>query len=147
VRDANLALMAPRQTYTHVHLRRPCRGCASGSSASTVPDLVLSGRDTSTAFAYSPRTAFTSSPLAIVEGRGLRTDTCSILPEEAPRLISQLGQASISLPHPAFFRGQPQASAVVGRICDGQRVIGALLAPLAHRPQLELPGLNLAGSG
>jgi len=86
-----LALMAPKQTLTHIT-------CAAQQGleeefASHRPDLVLVQGDTSTAFASALVAFYEQIPVGHVDA-GLRTDNLHIpFPEEANRrLISQLAQ-------------------------------------------------------
>ena len=89
--DTDLALMAPRQTLTHVT-------CAALEGlrlefAEHRPDLVLVQGDTTTAFAAALAAFYDRIPVGHVEA-GLRTDDLfDPFPEEANRrLISQLTQ-------------------------------------------------------
>jgi len=89
--DRDLALMAPRQTLTHVTCAA-LQGLREEFSEHR-PDLVLVQGDTSTAFASALAAFYEQIPVGHVEA-GLRTDNLlDPFPEEANRrLISQLGQ-------------------------------------------------------
>ena len=121
----DLALMAPKQTLTHVT-------CAALEGlrhefAEHRPDLVLVQGDTTTAFAAALAAFYDQIPVGHVEA-GLRTDNIyDPFPEEANRrLISQLAQLHFAPTEQAA--ANLQASGVVGAVhVTGNTVIDALL--------------------
>lgn len=138
--DLDLALMAPKQTLTHV----TCAALEGLRQEFTLhrPDLVLVQGDTTTAFASALAAFYEQIPVGHVEA-GLRTDNLlDPFPEEANRrLISQVAQLHFA-PTEVSERNL-KASGVVGRILvTGNTVIDALLLMAARAPQLELPGLD-----
>lgn len=138
--DRDLALMAPKQTLTHVT-------CAALQGLKQEfeqhrPDLVLVQGDTTTAFASALAAFYEQIPVGHVEA-GLRTDNLlDPFPEEANRrLISQLALLHFA-PTPVSARNLA-ASGVVGQtITTGNTVIDALLLMAEKAPPFELPGLD-----
>ena len=138
--DEDLALMAPRQTLTHVT-------CAAlqGLREEFIthpPDLVLVQGDTTTAFAAALAAFYEQVPVGHVEA-GLRTDNLlDPFPEEANRrLISQLAQLHFAPTE--CSAANLRASGVVGEILTtGNTVIDALLRMARQAPPLEIPGLD-----
>ena len=138
--DRDLALMAPKQTLTHVT-------CAALQGLKQEfeqhrPDLVLVQGDTTTAFASALAAFYEQIPVGHVEA-GLRTDNLlDPFPEEANRrLISQLALLHFA-PTPVSARNLA-ASGVVGEtITTGNTVIDALLLMAEKAPPFELPGLD-----
>ncbi len=139
--DRDLALMAPKQTLTHVT-------CAALQGleedfAQHRPDLVLVQGDTTTAFASALAAFYAQIPVGHVEA-GLRTDNLlDPFPEEANRrLISQLAQLHFA--PTAVSARNLAASGVVGEtITTGNTVIDALLLMAEKAPPFALPGLEL----
>ena len=138
--NQDLALMAPRQTLTHVT-------CAALEGlrlefAEHRPNLVLVQGDTTTAFAAALAAFYDQIPVGHVEA-GLRTDNLyDPFPEEANRrLISQVAQLHFA-PTPQSAANL-RASGVVGEIhMTGNTVIDALLQMAAAAPSCEVPGLD-----
>ncbi len=138
--DRDLALMAPKQTLTHVT-------CAALQGLKQEfeqhrPDLVLVQGDTTTAFASALAAFYEQIPVGHVEA-GLRTDNLlDPFPEEANRrLISQL--ALLHFAPTAVSARNLAASGVVGEtITTGNTVIDALLLMAEKAPPFELPGLD-----
>ncbi len=138
--DRDLALMAPKQTLTHVT-------CAALQGLSQEfeefpPDLVLVQGDTTTAFAAALAAFYAQIPVGHVEA-GLRTDNLfDPFPEEANRrLISQVALLHFA-PTPVAAANL-QASGVVGEVLvTGNTVIDALLLTAASAPTYHLPGLD-----
>ncbi len=138
--DRDLALMAPRQTLTHV----TCAALQGLKDEFTAhrPDLALVQGDTTTAFASALAAFYEQVPVGHVEA-GLRTDNLlDPFPEEANRrLISQLGLLHFAPTE--VSAANLRASGVVGDILvTGNTVIDALLLMAAEAPALELPGLD-----
>ena len=138
--DHDLALMAPKQTLTHI-----TSGALQGLQAEFVqhkPDLVLVQGDTTTAFASALAAFYAQIPVGHVEA-GLRTDNImDPYPEEANRrLISQLAQLHFAPTE--VSAANCRASGVVGEVCiTGNTVIDALLLMAEKAPPFELPGLD-----
>ena len=138
--DRDLALMAPKQTLTHVT-------CAALQGLGQdfeefPPDLVIVQGDTTTAFASALAAFYAQIPVGHVEA-GLRTDNLfDPFPEEANRrLISQVAQLHFA-PTPVAAANL-QASGVVGEVLvTGNTVIDALLHTAASAPAYALPGLD-----
>ena len=138
--DHDLALMAPKQTLTHVT-------CATLTGlkqdfAEHQPDLVLVQGDTTTAFASALAAFYEQIPVGHVEA-GLRTDNIfDPFPEEANRrLISQV--ALLHFAPTAVSAANLRASGVVGDILTtGNTVIDALLLMAEKAPPFTLPGLD-----
>ena len=138
--DQDLALMAPKQTLTHVT-------CATLTGlkqdfADHPPDLVLVQGDTTTAFASALAAFYEQIPVGHVEA-GLRTDNIfDPFPEEANRrLISQV--ALLHFAPTAVSAANLRASGVVGDILTtGNTVIDALLLMAEKAPPFTLPGLD-----
>ena len=131
----DLALMAPKQTLTHVT-------CAALEGlrlefAEHRPDLVLVQGDTTTAFAAALAAFYDQIPVGHVEA-GLRTDNIlDPFPEEANRrLISQVAQLHFA-PTQRSERNL-EASGVVGQVMvTGNTVIDALLRMAERAPELN----------
>jgi UDP-N-acetylglucosamine 2-epimerase (non-hydrolysing) len=140
--DHDLALMAPKQTLTHI----TC-GALQGLQEEFErhrPDLVLVQGDTTTAFASALAAFYGQIPVGHVEA-GLRTDDLfDPYPEEANRrLISQLALLHFA-PTEVSARNLA-ASGVVGEtLTTGNTVIDALLLMAQQAPPLQIPGLDLA---
>ncbi len=140
--DHDLALMAPKQTLTHI----TC-GALQGLQEEFErhrPDLVLVQGDTTTAFASALAAFYGQIPVGHVEA-GLRTDDIfDPYPEEANRrLISQL--ALLHFAPTAVSAGNLAASGVVGEtLTTGNTVIDALLLMAQQAPPLQIPGLDVA---
>ena len=140
----DLALMAPKQTLTHVT-------CAALEGlrlefAEHRPDLVLVQGDTTTAFAAALAAFYDQIPVGHVEA-GLRTDNIlDPFPEEANRrLVSQIAQLHFA--PTAQAAANLRASGVVGQIhTTGNTVIDALLQMAAAAPSCEVPGLDWQAS-
>ena len=138
--DEDLALMAPRQTLTHVT-------CATLNGlkqefADHPPQLVLVQGDTTTAFASALAAFYGQIPVGHVEA-GLRTDDIfDPYPEEANRrLISQLALLHFAPTH--VSARNLAASGVVGEtVTTGNTVIDALLLMAQQAPPLQIPGLD-----
>ena len=138
--DQDLALMAPKQTLTHVT-------CATLTGlkqdfADHPPDLVLVQGDTTTAFASALAAFYEQIPVGHVEA-GLRTDNIfDPFPEEANRrLISQV--ALLHFAPTEVSAANLRASGVVGQILTtGNTVIDALLLMAEKAPPFSLPGLD-----
>ena len=137
--DQDLALMAPRQSLTHVtsmaleglqedFLRHP-------------PHLVIVQGDTTTAFAAALAAFYQRIPLAHVEA-GLRTDDLwNPYPEEANRrLISQLARIHFA-PTPRACHNLKATGALGTVALTGNTVIDALLAVVRKQPTCPVPGL------
>ena len=140
--DHDLALMAPKQTLTHI----TC-GALQGLQEEFErhrPDLVLVQGDTTTAFASALAAFYGQIPVGHVEA-GLRTDDIfDPYPEEANRrLISQL--ALLHFAPTAVSARNLAASGVVGEtLTTGNTVIDALLLMAQQAPPLQIPGLDVA---
>ncbi|NDG22632.1 MAG: UDP-N-acetylglucosamine 2-epimerase (non-hydrolyzing) [Synechococcaceae bacterium WBB_10_009] len=140
--DHDLALMAPKQTLTHI----TC-GALQGLQEEFErhrPDLVLVQGDTTTAFASALAAFYGQIPVGHVEA-GLRTDDLfDPYPEEANRrLISQLALLHFA-PTEVSARNLA-ASGVVGEtLTTGNTVIDALLLMAQQAPPLQIPGLDVA---
>jgi UDP-N-acetylglucosamine 2-epimerase (non-hydrolysing) len=138
--DRDLALMAPKQTLTHVT-------CAALQGLREEflehrPDLVLVQGDTTTAFASALAAFYEQIPVGHVEA-GLRTDNLlDPFPEEANRrLISQVAQLHFA--PTSVSEANLKASGVVGEILvTGNTVIDALLLMAASAPLPQVPGLD-----
>ncbi|MCP9818678.1 UDP-N-acetylglucosamine 2-epimerase (non-hydrolyzing) [Synechococcus sp. Cruz-9H2] len=138
--DRDLALMAPKQTLTHVT-------CAALQGLREEflehrPDLVLVQGDTTTAFASALAAFYEQIPVGHVEA-GLRTDNLlDPFPEEANRrLISQVAQLHFA--PTSVSEANLKASGVVGQILvTGNTVIDALLLMAASAPLPQVPGLD-----
>ena len=138
--DHDLALMAPKQTLTHIT-------CAAlqGLQAEFEqhrPDLVLVQGDTTTAFASALAAFYAQIPVGHVEA-GLRTDNImDPYPEEANRrLISQVAQLHFA--PTSVSAANCRASGVVGEVSiTGNTVIDALLLMAEKAPPFVLPGLD-----
>ena len=139
--EHDLALMAPKQTLTHI----TC-GALQGLEhdfQTHRPDLVLVQGDTTTAFASALAAFYGQIPVGHVEA-GLRTDNLlDPFPEEANRrLISQLAQLHFA-PTPVSA-ANCRASGVVGEILTtGNTVIDALLLMAQKAAPFALPGLDV----
>ena len=140
--DHDLALMAPKQTLTHI----TC-GALQGLQEEFErhrPDLVLVQGDTTTAFASALAAFYGQIPVGHVEA-GLRTDDIfDPYPEEANRrLISQL--ALLHFAPTEVSACNLAASGVVGEtLTTGNTVIDALLLMAQQAPPLQIPGLDVA---
>ena len=141
--DHDLALMAPRQTLTHI----TCAALQGLKEEFTNhrPELVLVQGDTTTAFASALAAFYEQIPVGHVEA-GLRTDNLlDPFPEEANRrLISQLAQLHFAPTERSA--ANCRASGVVGEVlvtCN--TVIDALLQMAEQAPRLDLPGLDWQG--
>jgi UDP-N-acetylglucosamine 2-epimerase (non-hydrolysing) len=138
--DHDLALMAPKQTLTHI----TC-GALQGLQEEFEhhrPDLVLVQGDTTTAFASALAAFYGQIPVGHVEA-GLRTDDIfDPYPEEANRrLISQLALLHFAPTH--VSARNLAASGVVGEtVTTGNTVIDALLLMAQQAPPLQIPGLD-----
>jgi UDP-N-acetylglucosamine 2-epimerase (non-hydrolysing) len=138
--DHDLALMAPKQTLTHI----TC-GALQGLKqefGEHRPDLVLVQGDTTTAFASALAAFYEQIPVGHVEA-GLRTDNIfDPFPEEANRrLISQV--ALLHFAPTSVSAANLRASGVVGQILTtGNTVIDALLLMAEKAPPFSLPGLD-----
>ena len=138
--DRDLALMAPKQTLTHVT-------CAALQGLREEflehrPELVLVQGDTTTAFASALAAFYEQIPVGHVEA-GLRTDNLlDPFPEEANRrLISQVAQLHFA--PTGVSEANLKASGVVGEILvTGNTVIDALLLMAASAPLPQVPGLD-----
>lgn len=138
--DLDLALMAPKQTLTHVTCAA-LQGLREEFTAHR-PDLVLVQGDTTTAFASALAAFYEQIPVGHVEA-GLRTDNLlDPFPEEANRrLISQVAQLHFA--PTSVSEANLKASGVVGRVLvTGNTVIDALLLMAERAPQLAIPGLD-----
>ncbi len=138
--DLDLALMAPKQTLTHVTCAA-LQGLREEFTAHR-PDLVLVQGDTTTAFASALAAFYEQIPVGHVEA-GLRTDNLlDPFPEEANRrLISQVAQLHFA--PTSVSEANLKASGVVGRVLvTGNTVIDALLLMAERAPQLSIPGLD-----
>jgi UDP-N-acetylglucosamine 2-epimerase (non-hydrolysing) len=141
--DHDLALMAPKQTLTHI----TCAALQGLKEEFTAhrPDLVLVQGDTTTAFASALAAFYEQIPVGHVEA-GLRTDNLlDPFPEEANRrLISQLAQLHFAPTERSA--ANCRASGVVGEVLvTGNTVIDALLQMAEQAPRLDLPGLDWQG--
>ena len=138
--DHDLALMAPKQTLTHIT-------CAALEGlrqefSSHRPDLVLVQGDTTTAFAAALAAFYEQIPVGHVEA-GLRTDNLlDPFPEEANRrLISQLAQLHFAPTERSA--ANCRASGVVGEVLTtGNTVIDALLLMAQQAPPFALDGFD-----
>ncbi|MEY4772256.1 non-hydrolyzing UDP-N-acetylglucosamine 2-epimerase [Vulcanococcus sp.] len=138
--DHDLALMAPRQTLTHITCSA-LQGLQEEFERHS-PDLVLVQGDTTTAFASALAAFYGQIPVGHVEA-GLRTDDIfDPYPEEANRrLISQLALLHFAPTH--VSARNLAASGVVGEtVTTGNTVIDALLLMAQKAPPLEMPGLD-----
>ena len=138
--DDDLALMAPRQTLTHVTCAA-LQGLREEFNAHPA-NLVLVQGDTTTAFAAALAAFYEQIPVGHVEA-GLRTDNLlDPFPEEANRrLISQLAQLHFA--PTGQSAANLRASGVVGEILiTGNTVIDALLRMAKQAAPLELPGID-----
>ena len=138
--DHDLALMAPRQTLTHITCSA-LQGLQEEFERHR-PDLVLVQGDTTTAFASALAAFYGQIPVGHVEA-GLRTDDIfDPYPEEANRrLISQLALLHFAPTH--VSARNLAASGVVGEtVTTGNTVIDALLLMAQKAPPLEMPGLD-----
>ena len=138
--DHDLALMAPRQTLTHITCSA-LQGLQEEFERHS-PDLVLVQGDTTTAFASALAAFYGQIPVGHVEA-GLRTDDIfDPYPEEANRrLISQLALLHFAPTH--VSASNLAASGVVGEtVTTGNTVIDALLLMAQKAPPLEMPGLD-----
>ena len=138
--DHDLALMAPKQTLTHITCAA-LNGLKQEFEAHR-PALVLVQGDTSTAFASALAAFYEQIPVGHVEA-GLRTDDLfDPFPEEANRrMISQLAQLHFAPTELAA--ANCRASGVVGEVVvTGNTVIDALLQRAGQAPPFELPGLD-----
>ena len=138
--DHDLALMAPRQTLTHITCSA-LQGLQEEFERHS-PDLVLVQGDTTTAFASALAAFYGQIPVGHVEA-GLRTDDIfDPYPEEANRrLISQLALMHFAPTH--VSARNLAASGVVGEtVTTGNTVIDALLLMAQKAPPLEMPGLD-----
>ncbi len=141
--DHDLALMAPKQTLTHVTCAA-LQGLEKEFSEHR-PDLVLVQGDTTTAFASSLAAFYAQIPVGHVEA-GLRTDDLfDPFPEEANRrLLSQIAQLHFA--PTARSAANLRGSGVVGEIhTTGNTVIDALLLMAQTAPDWSLPGLDWHG--
>jgi UDP-N-acetylglucosamine 2-epimerase (non-hydrolysing) len=139
--DRDLALMAPKQTLTHVTCSA-LQGLKEEFEQFR-PELVLVQGDTTTAFASALAAFYEQIPVGHVEA-GLRTDNIlDPYPEEANRrLISQLAQLHFAPTE--VSAANCRASGVVGEVCiSGNTVIDALLLMAEKAPPFELPGLDV----
>jgi UDP-N-acetylglucosamine 2-epimerase (non-hydrolysing) len=139
--DRDLALMAPKQTLTHV----TCAALQGLKQEFTEhpSDLVLVQGDTTTAFASALAAFYEQIPVGHVEA-GLRTDDIyDPFPEEANRrLISQL--ALLHFAPTSTSATNCHASGVVGEVLvTGNTVIDALLLMAERAAPFTLPGLDL----
>ena len=138
--DDDLALMAPRQTLTHVTCAA-LQGLREEFNAHPA-NLVLVQGDTTTAFAAALAAFYEQIPVGHVEA-GLRTDNLlDPFPEEANRrLISQLAQLHFA--PTGQSAANLRAAGVVGEILiTGNTVIDALLRMAKQAAPLELPGID-----
>jgi len=138
--DHDLALMAPKQTLTHITCSA-LQGLQEEFERHS-PDLVLVQGDTTTAFASALAAFYGQIPVGHVEA-GLRTDDIfDPYPEEANRrLISQLALLHFAPTH--VSARNLAASGVVGEtVTTGNTVIDALLLMAQKAPPLEMPGLD-----
>ena len=139
--DRDLALMAPKQTLTHVTCAA-LQGLKEDFAAHP-PDLVLVQGDTTTAFASALAAFYEQIPVGHVEA-GLRTDDLfDPFPEEANRrLISQLAQLHFAPTERSA--ANCRASGVMGEVLvTGNTVIDALLLMAEKTAPFTLPGLDL----
>ena len=141
--DHDLALMAPKQTLTHI----TCGALQGLKQEFTAyrPDLVLVQGDTTTAFASALAAFYEQIPVGHVEA-GLRTDNLlDPFPEEANRrLISQLAQLHFAPTERSA--ATCRASGVGGEVLvTGNTVIDALLQMAEQAPRLDLAGLDWQG--
>jgi UDP-N-acetylglucosamine 2-epimerase (non-hydrolysing) len=138
--DRDLALMAPRQTLTHVTCAA-LQGLREEFAAHR-PDLVLVQGDTTTAFASALAAFYEQIPVGHVEA-GLRTDNLNDpFPEEANRrLISQIAQLHFA--PTSVSEANLRRSGVVGSILvTGNTVIDALLLMAETAPLPRPAGLD-----
>jgi UDP-N-acetylglucosamine 2-epimerase (non-hydrolysing) len=141
--DRDLALMAPKQTLTHVTCAA-LEGLKQDFAAHR-PDLVLVQGDTTTAFASALAAFYEQIPVGHVEA-GLRTDDLfDPFPEEANRrLISQL--ALLHFAPTERSASNCRASGVMGEVLvTGNTVIDALLLMAERAAPFNLPQHDLAG--
>jgi len=140
--DHDLALMAPKQTLTHITCAA-LEGLRQEFSDHR-PDLVLVQGDTTTAFAAALAAFYEQIPVGHVEA-GLRTDNLlDPFPEEANRrLISQLAQLHFAPTERSA--ANCRASGVVGEVLTtGNTVIDALLLMAQQAPPFHLDGFDPA---
>ncbi len=140
--DHDLALMAPKQTLTHITCAA-LQGLKEEFAAHR-PDLVLVQGDTTTAFASALAAFYEQIPVGHVEA-GLRTDNLfDPFPEEANRrLISQVAQLHFAPTE--VSAANCRASGVIGTVLTtGNTVIDALLQMAEQAPVYEQPGLDWA---
>ncbi len=138
--DRDLALMAPRQTLTHVTCAA-LQGLREEFAAHR-PDLVLVQGDTTTAFASALAAFYEQIPVGHVEA-GLRTDNLNDpFPEEANRrLISQIAQLHFA--PTSVSEANLRRSGVVGKVLvTGNTVIDALLLMAETAPLPRPAGLD-----
>ncbi|MEB3306699.1 MAG: UDP-N-acetylglucosamine 2-epimerase (non-hydrolyzing), partial [Cyanobacteriota bacterium] len=138
--DHDLALMAPKQTLTHITCTA-LEGLRDEFNQHP-PDLVLVQGDTTTAFSSALAAFYEQIPVGHVEA-GLRTDNLfDPFPEEANRrLISQL--ALLHFAPTEVSAANCRASGVIGEvITTGNTVIDALLLMADQVPTFNLPGLD-----
>ncbi|MEB3233854.1 MAG: UDP-N-acetylglucosamine 2-epimerase (non-hydrolyzing) [Cyanobacteriota bacterium] len=138
--DHDLALMAPKQTLTHI----TCSALEGLKQdfESHRPDLVLVQGDTTTAFAAALAAFYQQIPVGHVEA-GLRTDNLlDPFPEEANRrLISQLAQLHFAPTERSA--ANCRASGVVGEVLTtGNTVIDALLLMAKQAAPFAQEGLD-----
>ena len=137
--DQDLALMAPRQSLTHI----TCMALTGLQEdfLQHPPHLVIVQGDTTTAFAAALAAFYQRIPLAHVEA-GLRTDDLwDPYPEEVNRrLISQLAQLHFAPTTCAFHN--LKANGALGTIAlTGNTVTDALLTVVQQQPTCPVPGL------
>ena len=137
--DQDLALMAPRQSLTHV--TSMALGGLQEDFLRHPPHLVIVQGDTTTAFAAALAAFYQRIPLAHVEA-GLRTDDLwNPYPEEANRrLISQLARIHFA-PTPRACHNLKATGALGTVALTGNTVIDALLAVVRKQPTCPVPGL------
>ncbi len=137
--DQDLALMAPRQSLTHI-TSMALRGLQEDFLRHP-PHLVIVQGDTTTTFAAALAAFYQRIPLAHVEA-GLRTDDLwNPYPEEANRrLISQLARIHFAPTLRACHN--LKSTGALGTISlTGNTVIDALLAVVRKQPTCPVPGL------
>ncbi len=137
--DQDLALMAPRQSLTHI--TSMALGGLQEDFLRHPPHLVMAQGDTTTAFAAALAAFYQRIPLAHVEA-GLRTDDLwNPYPEEANRrLISQLARIHFA-PTPRACHNLKATGAPGTMALTGNTVIDALLAVVRKQPTCPVPGL------
>ncbi len=137
--DQDLALMAPRQSLTHI--TSMALGGLQEDFLRHPPHLVIVQGDTTTAFAAALAAFYQRIPLAHVEA-GLRTDDLwNPYPEEANRrLISQLARIHFA-PTPRACHNLKATGALGTMALTGNTVIDALLAVVRKQPTCPVPGL------